>query len=293
MSEDAEFTRALFRIVTGPDQGKTIDVHFNPTSLQFTIANTLQQQEQSVQQYVSQSTGKLTMDLVFDTTHDGQDVRNHTVKMAKLMEPTERIPPTVKFEWGSYAFQGLVEAYKETLEFFSPGGVPLRASINLGLTSQEQVFAGGSDKKMNVRGSLTPEPVEMFVPKPLENRPRGSPFDIAMRAGAPGAARAIAAANGVDSLRFASAGPLTVSGGAVRTGPVGFSAPVSLPAAERTRASVDLRRLTRSREDAGLATDRDATFSLGGAAHVDGPASLRADVGQNASLRSRVRFEGG
>lgn len=55
----------------------------------------------------------------------------------------------VLFEWGSFKFQGLVESYKETIDFFAPTGVPLRASINLTLASQDKVFESlsqGSDK---------------------------------------------------------------------------------------------------------------------------------------------------
>ena len=66
-----------------------IPVHFNPASLQYTITNTLENKGSgnSKKQYVTQSSGKLTFDLVFDTTHNGEDVRLYTGKVAKLMEP--------------------------------------------------------------------------------------------------------------------------------------------------------------------------------------------------------------
>ena len=63
-------------------------VHFNPASLQYTVANTLKDQGsgKKKKQYVSQTTAKLTMDLVFDTTATGEDVRATTNKMAKLLK---------------------------------------------------------------------------------------------------------------------------------------------------------------------------------------------------------------
>jgi hypothetical protein len=295
MSETAQFTRALFRIMTGPDKDKPpFPVHFNPTSLSYVITNTLAQQEKSTQQYVSQSTGKLTLDLVFDTTHDGQDVRSHTVKVAKLMKPNERIPAVVKFEWGAYSFQGVVEGYKETIDFFSPDGVPLRATLNLTLSSQSEVFAGGdSNGHMQVGGSLTAEPLELFVPKPLERKPRGSPSDVAARAGAPGAARDIAVANGSDTLRFAKAGPLTVSATSAHAPAVGFGGSSAPPRAERTSARADLQKLSRPEETSGPTDGRGAGFIVGGEAKASGAASLRSDVGSAASLRARIHFPGG
>ena len=66
-----------------------VPVHFNPVSLQVTISNTLEEKGQGKdkKQYVSKSTAKLSMDLVFDSTDSGQDVRLATGKLAKLMEP--------------------------------------------------------------------------------------------------------------------------------------------------------------------------------------------------------------
>ena len=109
-----------------------VTVHFNPASLQYTVSNTLKDQGSGSKkkQYVSQTTAKLTMDLVFDTTATGEDVRETTDKMAKLLKPHgpsgKQVPPLVEFGWGVYRFTGMVEQYKETLDFFAAGGVPLR-----------------------------------------------------------------------------------------------------------------------------------------------------------------------
>ena len=100
-------------------------VHFNPASLQYTVSNTLKDEGSGAKkkQYVSQTTAKLTMDLVFDTTDTGEDVRETTDKMAKLLKPHgpsgKQVPPLVEFGWGVYRFTGMVEQYKETLDFFA------------------------------------------------------------------------------------------------------------------------------------------------------------------------------
>src|SRR5258707_4587994 len=132
---------AHFKPLAGPDQGRSFDVHFNPASLQYTVANTQDPQRRDANgvQFVTQTVAKLTMDLVFDTTLTGEDVRASTDKMAKLLRAYEagggKVPPSVEFGWGTYTFTGIVEQYKETLDFFSAGGVPLRASINITMSS--------------------------------------------------------------------------------------------------------------------------------------------------------------
>jgi hypothetical protein len=43
---------------------------------------------------------------------------------------------------------------------------------------------------------------------------------------------------------------------------------------------------------ATLATDRNASFRVGGKATLDGAAGLRADVGGRGGLRGKLSFEG-
>lgn len=194
-----------------------VTVHFNPASLQYTVSNSLKEQGSGTKkkQYVSQTTAKLTMDLVFDTTATGDDVRDTTDKMARLLQPHgpsgKQIPPLVEFGWGVYRFSGMVEQYKETLDFFSASGVPLRSSVNLTLSSQDVVFESSSSRpKASVDDDVTPEPVTV----PTSSGPTGGPAGVANALGDPRAARAIAAANGAASLRFSAGAALAVGVGA-------------------------------------------------------------------------------
>src|ERR1017187_10127669 len=144
MSTRVPVEKASFTPKTGADQ-TPFDAHFNPVSLQYSVSNTLKEEGagKTKKQYVTQGTGKLTMDLIFDNTDDGQDVRITTAKIAALMQPDpassgskKQVPSIVLFEWGAYSFQGMMESYKETLDFFAPAGVPLRASVNITLVEQ-------------------------------------------------------------------------------------------------------------------------------------------------------------
>src|SRR5437899_1740437 len=136
----------------GPDQTE-IEVHFNPTSMVYTIENSTKQQsgDPKRRQFAAQFSGKLTMDLQFDTTDTGEDVRQTTNKVAMFMQASSgsgtnpssgnaQAQPVVSFEWGSYEFKGTMESFKETIDFFSAHGVPLRSMVSIGRARQDQAF---------------------------------------------------------------------------------------------------------------------------------------------------------
>jgi hypothetical protein len=275
-------TRASFKPLNGPEANQPFAVHFNPTSLQISISNTLEDKGQGKEkkQYVTKSSAKLSMDLIYDSTHEGTDVRLQTGKIAKLMEPAKRdgdnaAPPSVVlFEWGSFKFQGLVESYKETIDFFAPTGVPLRASINLTLASQDKVFESlgqGSDKKF--------EPVVQNLATSSE-----SLTDVATQAGNPNAARAIAANNGLESIRFPA-------------GAIALSAEIQLsPAAAFASGQAGLSAGFGAGISAGIGVDFGASFGVSGGGNlaIGGQASagIAASEGAFAGLRIAARASG-
>jgi Contractile injection system tube protein len=205
---------AAFKTTDG-EPAANFPVHFNPASLQYTVSNKEQGQGAKKKQHVSETSAQLSMDLVFDTTDTGRDVRLDTGEIVKLLSPdakAKKAPRMVEFSWGTYSFTGVIEQYKETLDFFSADGVPLRASVSLTLSSKELTFADPDRAGASVDGDVTPDTVD--VPAPAGGGPQNSPASIANALGAPRAARAIAAANGAASLRFGVEGGLTVSAGA-------------------------------------------------------------------------------
>lgn len=341
MAEEPRFERAKLSRRSG--RSETVDVHFNPSSLKYTLTNTLNNsQGNKSKQHVSSSSGKLSFELVFDTTDTGQDVRATTEKIAAMMEPdAKKAPAVVLFEWGAYKFQGIIDSYTETLDFFSANGVPLRASISLSMSRQDKVFErSNTSRSADTSAALSAEAIQ------LPPSTTSSMQLTATRAGAPDAARVIGAANGLESLRFPS-GPITLdssielkppaafaTGGAGLSFGAGFglqsgssfgagaslglgvsagsgvsasfgggtSAGVSagggafagLRVSEtpgRTSASLDLTGFFPATASARLATDRDASFSVGGKARIEGPASLKADVGVRTRLQTNIRFD--
>jgi hypothetical protein len=219
--EIPKLEKAEFRIVKGSEPA--VIVHFNPESLQYTVQNTLKEEGQGAKkkQYVSQTTAKLTMQLIFDNTDTGEDIRAVTDGLAKLLKPQgtgdQKVPPQVEFGWGVYRFTGMVEQYKETIDFFAPGGVPLRSSIDITLASQDVVFDSNRNPSASVDNALDERKTPTVTTRPH------SPMAVATALDDPRAARAIAAANGAESLRFSSGTEFAVGGSARLQGAAAFS----------------------------------------------------------------------
>jgi hypothetical protein len=135
-----------------------ITVQFNPASLKVSLSNTLKDSksgggQSKAAQFVDKSESTLAVELLFDTSvleaenlteNDGtqtllhKDVRQQTQKIAsQFMQPQDaesekpKAPKRCRFQWGSFSFVGMLSSYNETLDFFSPEGVPLRASLSL------------------------------------------------------------------------------------------------------------------------------------------------------------------
>lgn len=301
-----------------------VDVHFNPASLQLQLSNELKStRNQQRSQYIAKTTAKLTLDLQFDTTDTGEDVtRAKTKKLQAFIAPTpppgqsearQTPPPTVLFEWGALKFKGIAEGYKETIDFFSADGVPLRAQVNLTLSRQDKVFdepAPVGNPGANAVSALT-----------------SSPSALASQGGDPNAARGIAAANNEESLRFSTGASLTVGGGVTLKPPSGFASVGGGPglslgggaslgigggagisglarvsategafAGLRANVSVSTPRLEPSRllspvRGAGLVTGGGASFSTGGRASLEGGAGLNTNVGASTSMKAILQFD--
>lgn len=213
---------ATFKVLEGTGAGgEPFAVQFNPASLDYTISTEFDDHNgnNGARQFVKKSSAKLTMTLVFDTTQTGASVREQTIRIARLLEPapdgSKKFAPKVEFGWGTYSFKGVVEQFKETLDFFAANGVPLRSSINLTLASQEVEFQSSKSPRADVDRLPTFDPVAA--------PPGTAPTDAANALGDPRAARGIAGANGAESLRFGGSASLSVGGSISLSAAASFS----------------------------------------------------------------------
>lgn len=145
---DAEFKNEI-------NTDKKCQVQFNPETLKVSFANQVatpsgagDQKGTPARQFVGAGTTKLSLQLWFDVSapmppgqNKEQDVRKLTAKVAYFITPKPEgdkfVPPAVRFIWGSFQFDGIMESMEESLEFFSSDGRPLRASVTVNLTQQK------------------------------------------------------------------------------------------------------------------------------------------------------------
>src|SRR3954471_17261466 len=261
----ADLAKAELRELSADGQSeinpdKTAVVQFNPETLKVSFANQIAKPESSgtkkgtpAKQFVGPGTTKLTLQLWFDVTapmppgqQEEQDVRKLTKKVAYFITPKpgdsddKKIPPVVRFSWGSFQFDGIMESLEESLEFFSSDGRPLRASVAINLTQQEitEIQVGAT----NIPNVPTPGT------RPLTQVPADEPLQKAAdRQGKGDNWQDIAAANGIENPRLLQPGQLLdmnasagISIGGSAQASVGFGIDVSSSAGISTQAGVDI-----------------------------------------------------
>jgi Contractile injection system tube protein len=221
---------ANFKNEINPDK-KTV-VQFNPDSLKVSFANQIatpsgsgDQNGPQARQFVGAGTTKLAVTLNFDVTSElpqglpqTDDVRQLTQLVAYFITPkgdpesapTKFIPPAVRFLWGSFQFDGIIESLEETLDLFSFEGRPLRASVALSLSQQKitlfQFNAANQPPAATLQGGQAPGTA------PMTEAPSGSSLQnlVANQSGlGPGADwQSIALANGIENPRMLQPGQL-------------------------------------------------------------------------------------
>lgn len=210
------------------DENKHIDVQFNPATLRVTLSNTLKADNRggsggsgAAAQYVDKSESTLAVELVFDTSITAElgahgretvaantDVRTLTRRIADgFMKPQDagsqrpRAPVRCRFQWGSFQFTGMLSSYSETLDFFAPEGIPLRAT--LALTFKEDRYQFDLD------------PSVQAAARPGFGRGGQNAADAAQAAGHdPRNWRDVADLNRLDNPRFTPPGAVLLPSGA-------------------------------------------------------------------------------
>jgi hypothetical protein len=256
------------------DVDKAIPVQFNPASLKVAMSNSLKAdakakgEKSTSAQHVEKSSSTLTFDLVFDTTiPDGgaesnapTDVRLKLRPIAEaFMKPGDKTkdgipaPGRCQFRWGSFAFTGMVSSWGETLDFFAPEGIPLRATLSLTLTEDKYQFEVDEGVKAAQRDTPSFQPAASGAPvaKSLQ--------DAGLK---PGDWRAVALFNGLESPRFGAelglslpSVELSASAGFGASASVGISASASASASASVGVSFGA--------SASLGTSIGGAFSLG------------------------------
>lgn len=184
------------------EQANKLVVQFNPQSLKLNLSNQNTGGDQpggSSKQFVGSGLSKLALELLFDTSATGADVRAETQKVAYFVMAQEqekkddkRKPPNVRFQWGSFIFEGVIDSMDETLDYFSEQGVPLRATVSLSMSRDDIVILRGNAQSGGAgNNSGATSPLDAA-------RPGDSIASMAARIGASADWKAIASANDID-----------------------------------------------------------------------------------------------
>jgi hypothetical protein len=154
------------------EKGGTLTVQYNPTKLQLDRSaswnESKQQGSKSGLEFQKVSPANLSMELMFDTSIEGDDVRELFVNRlvdamlpkitykkeepssaaptgggaaapagdlaAGMGEPVDKKrPPKVTFRWGKMAFLGVIKDVKASYIMFNAMGYPVRAKVTLSL----------------------------------------------------------------------------------------------------------------------------------------------------------------
>jgi len=128
-------TKALILDV---DAEETIPVMFNPPEYQLQRTNQFAEigipgLGSSLLQFVRGSAQTLTMELFFDTTDLGVDVRDFTGSVIALTDVNSdtHAPPRLLFVWGTLVFPCVLESVTQRFDYFNPQGMPLRARLTV------------------------------------------------------------------------------------------------------------------------------------------------------------------
>jgi hypothetical protein len=121
-----------------------IPVMFNPPEYQLQKTNQYAEVGipglgSSLLQFVKGGTQTLTMELFFDTTDLGIDVRAFTGLVIALTDVNSdtHAPPRLIFVWGTLIFPCVLEGVTQRFDYFNALGLPLRARLSVTLKGND------------------------------------------------------------------------------------------------------------------------------------------------------------
>ena len=207
------------------------------------------------------------------------------------------------FEWGTISFEGYIDSYRESIDFFSKEGVPLRATVSLSLTQQVRKFEpkdktprNPAEEQLRLSGDAVPEQTPSTIPPQWSD---------------PGAWKHVAEENGIENIRHPELEEILIpeEGGCGSNGFADASSPAlggapgegAMPSAfsglrqrkgagmDRPRPPLDVEEDIPPGADTGIGPA--TSFGIGGRIkNMDG-GSLTVDVGQNLSGDELIQFE--
>lgn len=121
-----------------------VPVMFNPPEYTMRKASNFTKVDKPLQgeseyQFISSDKQELSMELFFDTTDLGVDVRVFTSKIYKMIQIPDKKsePPLLMFIWGPLIFECRMTSFSQKFEYFDNQGQALRARVNITLVGRD------------------------------------------------------------------------------------------------------------------------------------------------------------
>lgn len=146
MSENIKKQKAKFFILEGKYLNDEIYLQFNPPSISIEHTNEFSEKKlMGLKGIINQFTGSkksdLTLELMYDTTSLGSDVRDELKKLNKIVHIDNELhsPPPCQFQWNEIIYEGIVTSFKKEFTYFYSNGIPGRAKVNIVLKPYTKV----------------------------------------------------------------------------------------------------------------------------------------------------------
>jgi len=140
------FSKAKFTILAGTNKSKDILLQYNPSNYSVEDNNEFSEKKlggikSSVHQFTGSKKSDLTLELMFDSTSLGKDVREllKPLDMIQGIDSELHAPPPCRFIWGSFSFDGIVSKLKKDFTYFYHDGIPARAKLSLTLKPYQSI----------------------------------------------------------------------------------------------------------------------------------------------------------
>jgi hypothetical protein len=125
-------------VIVDTASGDRVPVMFNPEEYSLEQGNEIAEigvpgLATSPVQYIRGRARTLQMELFYDTYELRSDVRAHTQRIVRLLDPDARThaPPVLLFLMGSFSFQCVLVEANQQVTMFLPDGTPVRARLSV------------------------------------------------------------------------------------------------------------------------------------------------------------------
>ena len=132
--------KAKFIVLKGKHEQVEIPLQFNPANYALEQSNEFSEKKLMglkgvIHQFTGMKESDLSLELMFDSTATGEDVRKLIEPLSKIVEidNTLHAPPPCSFVWEKSIFEGVVSSFKKEFTFFFSNGKPARVKVSITL----------------------------------------------------------------------------------------------------------------------------------------------------------------